>query len=64
MVDLEPCKDGCIITKVLTWRPVEQAAFRWDDPHPLEELRVGQRQLDHLTTNKSSTVQDSVDPKV
>lgn len=39
---------GCVFGELLTWRPIEQATFRGDDPHSLEELRVGQRQLNHL----------------
>lgn len=48
----------CSITNtlLLTRRTIKQAAFRRDDPHSLEELRVGERQLNHLPHNNSSIV--------
>lgn len=50
----DPVQPHHLFAHLLTWRPVEQAAFRGDDPHSLEKLRVGQRQLDHLPQTKAA----------
>lgn len=50
----DPVQPHHLFAHLLTWRPVEQTAFRGDDPHSLEKLRVGQRQLDHLPQTKAA----------